>query len=348
MREELSTLLIGFGQIAAGLANDAVMTQTFKYATHAQVLRDHPSFDLSAVIDPDEGAQANAAENWRIPIVGGSLDDLPDTFSPDVLVLATPPESRFGYINAFPGIKGIVCEKPLGRDVASASRFVEDCRSRQIPLQINLWRRADRQLGNLRRGGLEDRIGHAQCIFGTYGNGLHNNGIHLVDMIRMLCGEITHVRALSDTVAIECSPFKRDVHVPFSLHLQDGGMVTVQPLDFRYYREVGLDIWGQSGRLTIFQEGATMAFHPVQSNRGLAETFEVASDAPAYLESTVGTALYDLYENMCGVLGGRAELLSPGASALQSEFAIHAILASARKGGKKLSVDACWDDGTDN
>ena len=333
MSEPYSTLLIGFGQIAADLAEDPVMAQTFTYATHAQVLRDHPDFQLSAVVDPDEGALAKARDIWGVPTTAQTLEALPESYAPDMIVLATPPSDRIACMDTFPDVKGAVVEKPLGTDLASSQKFVETCETRNMPLQVNLWRRADSVLRELEGGMLNDRIGNPQAISGVYGNGLHNNGVHLIDLIRMLGGEVDEVRALGNPYELPDAPIRGDVHLPFALKLESGATATVQPLDFRHYREIGLDIWGDSGRLSICQEGATLAISPLKPNRGLGDAREIASDQAEYLEPTLGEALYRMYDNMSDALNGKADLWSTGRSALRSETVLEAILDSANGGG---------------
>mgnify|MGYP001412936739 CR=1 FL=1 len=57
-----------------------------------------------------------------------------------------------------------------------------------LPVLVNYWRRADRLFQALAAGGLTEHVGSPQAVFGLYGNGLVNNGGHLIDFLRMLLG----------------------------------------------------------------------------------------------------------------------------------------------------------------
>lgn len=60
---------------------------------------------------------------------------------------------------------------------------------------------------------------------------------------------------------------------------------------------------------------------------------EIASDEPADLGTTLGEALYRLYDNLIAALTDGAELWSPGGSALRTEIAIEAVLSSSITNG---------------
>jgi len=332
-----STVLVGFGKIGAGYAADRKMAAYFDYASHAQVLRDHPAFDWTAVVDPSETAR-NAASAWNVPVVVPRIEDLPSGFRPEVAVLATGPDVRDAALARFDGLKLTVVEKPLGTDIAGAERLVADCDARQVGMQVNLFRRAEAATRALAEGGLAERIGAPQAIFGVYGNGLRNNAVHMIDLIRMLAGEVREARALSSPVPAETSPVTGDIAVPFALTLESGVIAVLQPLDFGHYREVGLDIWGTEGRLEILQEGLLMRASPRATHRALDEGHEVASDAAEDIPGAYGRALYALYDNAADWLAGNAPLVSPGTNALTDEHILDAITRSAATGGAAVSI----------
>lgn len=64
MPRSYKTVLFGFGSVARGLADQPGRDKWYRYATHAQVLRDHPSFDWQAVVDVSDDALAAARDQW--------------------------------------------------------------------------------------------------------------------------------------------------------------------------------------------------------------------------------------------------------------------------------------------
>lgn len=338
----LRTIVVGFGQVAAGLSNDPRMAAHFKYASHASVLADHPAFDWQGVVDPNAAALDDARTTWHVPHAGTDLPAVVDAVRPEIAVLAAPPGNRADMIEAMPGLKAVLVEKPLtrpGDDGADSARLAAICAERGIPVLVNYWRRADRLFQDLAARGLTARVGGVQAVLGLYGNGIANNGGHLVDFLRMLLGEVAAVQALGPARLAHGAPLASDRHVAFALTFIGGPVATVHPLDFSQYREVGLDIWGETGRLSILQEGLVTQIFPVAENRGLSGEMEITSDAGETLETTVSDAFYRMYDNLAGVAEGRAVPWSPLASALVNERILGLVLRSAAEGGSRLSLD---------
>lgn len=333
-----STAIIGFGKIAAGYTEDPLTAGYYPYATHAQVLDAHPSFDWQAVVDPSEDARRNARENWKIPVTSSTLAELLKTIQPEVLVIATPPEQRAIAIETMTGLRALVVEKPLGVDPGASGTFLERCRGLGVMLQVNLWRRADSLFRMLAGGELEKRIGSVQMAFAVYGNGLHNNGTHLIDLVRMLLGEVVTVQAVAGAAAESAGPIRGDVQFPFVVSLESGISVMFQPLSFSHYRENGLDIWGENGRLSIMLEGLSVSICHRQKSRAMTGEFELASDRPEYLEATVGRALYELYDNLDQALSGAGELCSTGESALRTAQVVESVICSFEQGGRVIPL----------
>ncbi|MFQ5763792.1 MAG: Gfo/Idh/MocA family protein [Rhodospirillales bacterium] len=332
----IRTIVVGFGRIADGLRHDARMAKHFTYATHAQVLNDHPAFQWLGVVDPADDARRAAAEDWKVPHVAADLDTVAKEVEPELAVIAAPPGHRSEIVQQLPSLKAVMVEKPLAGGGEEGPAFIGFCRQHNVHVQVNYWRRGDALYRELAEGGLEKMIGRPQAAFATYGNGLHNNGSHLVDFIRMLMGEVATVQTLGDVRLVDGAPLADDVHAPFALRMAGGALVTVQPLDFGHYREVGLDIWGETGRLALYQESLGVFHYPLADNRGLEGEKEIASDKPEVLAPTVGQALYRLYDNLAQVVAGEAEPWSPGDDALQTDLVVGAVLTSAAEGGQRL------------
>lgn len=322
-------VLAGFGAVAQGLSADARMARWFPKATHAQILADHPRLDWIGVIDPRPEA-AQAAKAWGVPCWPAP----PRGLAADLAVLAMPPEGRLKLLAALGPLKGLMVEKPLGMDLRQAKSFAAACRRRRLPAQVALWRR-----GDAGSAGLKGRIGAIQGGAGIYGNGLRNNGVHLIDFVRLVAGEIAAVRALGPARPAAGAPLSGDVALAGALELASGAQIALLPVDFAHYREVGLDLWGTTGRLAVMQEGLSVRRFPVVPNRGLEGAAEIASDAPEDLPVTVGAALGRLYDDWLDHLDDPVvPLASPIDQALVAEAAVDALLRSAARGGPRITL----------
>jgi len=330
------TVLIGFGSVAAGIAKDKKMAHYIKYQTHAQVLKDHPDFDWLGVVDPNSEARKEAREVWGVPHAVASADELQGLFEPEVAVISTRPDVRLKIIKQLPSVKAVIVEKPLGYNLKEAKCFVDVCRQRKIKTQVNLFRRSEETYKLL---DFEKLVGKPQAIFVVYGNGIRNNAVHIIDVIQMLFGEIKSAQALGPSIPLKAPVVHGDINIPFSVRLPNNATATFLPVDFSHYRDVVLDIWGENGRLEIFQEGLFVRHSPIREHRALEGHNEIAMDEPVNLPSQCGTAYYALYDNLIKHLNGEEKLDSPAENALTSELIPEAVVISEKNGGKPVDID---------
>lgn len=337
MPVSLGTLLVGFGRIAAGYAQDLRMAEWFPYSTHAQVLRTHPSFEWLAVVDPDPFARADAIRDWSVREVVADMEQLADPSLFEVAVIATPPDNRLGLLEYLPNLKAVIVEKPLGVTGVSAERFLNICAERDILVQVNFPRRGDSEMRRL-AASLPKEIGRAQAAFSLYGNGINNNGSHIVDWAQMFLGEVKWVRAIQEGPLINESPILGDRNFPFVLGFASGVCLMAQPLTFSNFRENSLEIWGERGRLSFWQEGLTATISPRTNHRFLTTNFEIASDCPDTHLTGQGEAIYGLYDNLARAIKSGETLWSSGQAALGVMKVMEAIQHSFTKMGSRVEI----------
>jgi predicted dehydrogenase len=312
------TVLIGAGQIGVGYVDDPLTAKYYTYSTHAQVLKAHPSFSWDAVVDPSDCALKKVKDNWNIKYLTNDVSSLLKQYNPEIAVIATPPDVRLEIIEQLPDLKAVIVEKPLGVNVDLAEKFIQRCNDLDIKVQVNLWRRADRRFRQLVAGELQSLIGRPIHVFGLYGNGLINNGTHMIDFCRMLFGNVMRIKSLKNVDICDNLPISGDLSVNFELEFNDEVTILMRAIDYSNYRENSLDIWGSKGRLSIMNEGISLLYYPLKENRAISHESEIASDSPIFLESTVGDALYCLYQNLIDSLERGDALCSSGVSALQT------------------------------
>jgi len=269
-------------------------------------------------------------------VVVSSPRELQEEF--DVAVLATSPEPRMSILNELGGIKAVIVEKPLGHTFDDARIFMEYCQKRDILCQVNLFRRTDKTYRELMSWQMAEQVGIPQAATVLYGNGLLNNGIHMIDLIRMLMGEIVSVRSLGAEIKGVQQIIKDDMNIPCALTLDNGTIVTMHPIDFKYYRDVMIDIWGTKGRLEIYQEGLFLRLSPLKNHRALENNKEVDIDHSINLPSYCGTAYYQLYDDLAKALYGEKEPDSPLKNALDAEAIVQAIKKSYENAGEIVNI----------
>jgi predicted dehydrogenase len=330
----LRTVLVGLGNMGAEYVADTRMAAAVPYATHGQVLSEHPGFDWVCGFDRRREACESVSNRWGVQAMT-SLAHYEAAESVDVLVLATPPSFRRQALSAFPNLRGVVIEKPLSTELGEARRFVSECAQRGIVTQVNLTRRVDSAMKALANGGLQKAIGSVQCGFGVYGNGLRNYATHTIDLVRMLLGKVVSVRALAADRAYEEGPVPGDLNMAFVLEL-DGAHVVIQPVSFQHYREGSLDLWGTRGRLEILQEGLRLRNAGTGPCRSLSNAAELTHDESIFRTTGYGRALYDLYDDLAVSVAQGQPPASSAESALETEIIVEAIIESSVSGSSVL------------
>ena len=337
----LKTAIIGFGLIAAGNNDDPVMGKAYRYPSHAAALIAHPAFRLEAVVDPSPKARAYASQRWGINHTFARVEELFAQHDIDVIVVCTPPEDRLSVLEEVPKLRAIIIEKPIGNSLEEARKVATLCEKKAPVVQVNYWRRADETFRFLKAQRLHELIGDVQGGLAVYGNGLRNNGSHIVDFARMLAGEVMRVQAVAHVKCQKGGPIQEDIQFPFDLILESEAVIHVMPVNFNYYRENGLDLWGTKGRLSILQDSRTILYFPTQPHRGLSENQEVASDEPEKLTGTFGYALFELYDNTAKAIENEEEAVASISSGLHTEAIVNVILASFEQGGGIVSIPSC-------
>jgi predicted dehydrogenase len=332
------TALVGFGKIAQGYARDPVMAKLMQYSSHGQVLRDHPAFDFCAVVDSALPALKQAQSDYPEIAIASSCAELTNGDDIQVLVLSTPPDNRLSDIKGFNNLQAVIVEKPLGIDLKSSQEFLSYCQERNIKVQVNLLRRADSLTSELAAGTLTEHIGKLQAGFGLYGNGIKNNGVHMVDLVRLLLGPIERVIALPGLAFTE-GPITADINLPFALTLATGQSIFFSPVKFSAFRENGLQLIGDSGKLDYLHGGLSIYKTPLGPNRMVSGEMELVYDKPESIASTLGQAFYRMYDNLADNIHNGTPLCSSAQSALASTAIVEAILRSKDSGYSAQTIE---------
>ena len=182
---------------------------------HIAVIAQSSQCRLNAIADPSEAAQALAQEHG-VPWFA-TLDQLLAAVSPDGVILATPnamhvPQALQCIAAGVP----VLVEKPIAHTVADAQKLVQATQAHQAKVLIGhhrahspIMRQAKAVIAEGRLGKLVSVVGSAmfykpddyftqapwRCEVG--GGPILINLIHEIHNLRMLCGEIAQVQAMT-------------------------------------------------------------------------------------------------------------------------------------------------------
>lgn len=337
MSRALTAVLIGCGQVGVGLGHNAQYKKYYRYATHADVLCDHPDFNWVAAVDLLRDARQSVVRAWPKVAVAASLAKLPAGLpSLDVAVIATPPGFRLALLEQLPStIRAVVVEKPLGMTPAEGEEFLARARAKRIAVYVNLWRRVDTLHRDLAYEGLAVHIGEVQGMSVVYGGGLRATATHLIDWVALVAGPITSVQAVPESII----DGPADPSFSFAARCAQGVLAMFLAVNIKHYREVHVDIYGTKGRLTIANEALVYTVRKSRPHRAMPGFLEIASDGNAkVIKPSVGEAYYNLYTNVAQAERGDAAPLATGEMALTAARVVAAVEESGALGGEVVAL----------
>lgn len=185
---------------------------------HIVVLRGDPAYELAAIADPAPAAEAYARE-LGVPFAT-DYERMLDAVKPDGAIVATPNQHHVSVAlacvqRAIP----VLVEKPLADSVPQAMRLVDEAARAGVPVLVGHHRRHNpimAKAAEVVRGGGIGRVTAAVGLWLSHkpddyfnvawrrepgGGTVLINGIHDIDCLRMLCGEIETVQAATGRAA---------------------------------------------------------------------------------------------------------------------------------------------------
>lgn len=185
---------------------------------HFDAWRRLPGAKLVGVCSLDPAGLVEAAARHLIPRQFAEAGAMLDAVAPDLLDIVTPPAAHLALLGAAAerGI-AVICQKPLGGDLATARAMVRTAADAGITFvahenfRFQPWHREIRRLieadalGELMNVGFRLRPGDGQGPDAYLGRQpyfqamerflVHETAIHLIDVFRYLMGEVTGVFA---------------------------------------------------------------------------------------------------------------------------------------------------------
>jgi predicted dehydrogenase len=190
----IKTAIIGLGRIASLLEDDGLRE---KPCTHAGAVTANPDCILVAGTDIDDTRRDLFAGRWRVPVYADAAAMLRE-HRPDLLCIATPPDSHLRYcaLAAGHGVPVVICEKPLADSLRSARKIAEMQKSGSIRIITNHERRYSADYIEAREILRKEELGALLSVKAALYMGrtqrlrdvLWHDGTHLVDALMFLTG----------------------------------------------------------------------------------------------------------------------------------------------------------------
>lgn len=200
-------LIIGAGRIAGLNENDPYRE---KPCTHAGAYLKHPDFELLGVVDIDPEKAVNFAEKFGLRHYFYNIGEGLKKIRPDLVSVAVPFHYHYDVVREVVSHENrpsdIFCEKPISDSLSRAGEMVALCREWGVRLFVNNRRLtpAYQELKKIVRSEFHSEI---ITINAWCSSGLHAIGIHMIELLRMICGEISWVQAVAETEYVESLPY---------------------------------------------------------------------------------------------------------------------------------------------
>lgn len=317
-------LIIGCGNIAGGL--DAGRSEDALPFTHAGAFSRHGGYRLAACIDPDEARCEAFKRRWVVPAGARNLDGLqarPGDF--DVVSVCSPTPLHAEHLEAVLALRPrlIFCEKPIAGTLSEAERLGARCAEAGVKLAVNYTRRwapdVVRLGGDLRSGAW----GAVRSATGIYTKGVVHNGGHMIDLIRLLLGDLKLVAAGAPLF----DHWHDDPTVPALLVSEEGATVQLTPGYASDYAIFELTLVTERGTIAMLDAGRRWALRCAAPSNVFVG-YRTLGD-PKFVEGRYDEAMLAAAANIADALDHDAPLASTGENALAAQRLCETIRATA-------------------
>lgn len=314
--KKYKVLILGAGRIASGFDTP----KSKEVLTHAHAFIKHPKTELVGFFDVNQKVAKAAAQKWGVE----SFVNLEKTLrevQPDIVSICTPDETHeemLRLLAKYP-VRLVICEKPLVTNIESAQNILKEYQKKSIALAVNYSRRYDVTLQKLAKDIQSGKFGKVLLAAGIYSKGLLHNGSHLLDIARVLLGEVKKVKPIFGR-----NDYKQEdpsIAAVYSFERCEQCFIGVG--DDRKYGVFELDILCEKKRFRLTDFGFHLSMQSVEEDKlykgffGLGKTKQVSTDLPYALDVLV--------KNVVDHLERKVPLLCSGNDAFETQKVIQSV-----------------------
>jgi predicted dehydrogenase len=211
---KLKTVIIGLGQIGQGY--DYERADSSVILTHAKAVSLHDDFELSAGVDLCAKKRKNFEKKYSKPAYA-NIQEIRNVFKPDIIAIAVPLPFHFPLFNESLVFepKGIVCEKPLAKNIDEAKRMIESARALGCAVSVNYSRRFNPEVHKLKNMIDAGVLGAIYKVMVWYTKGIEGNGSHFINMLQLFFGDMKSATILKVGEILSDGDPELDLHIRF-------------------------------------------------------------------------------------------------------------------------------------
>ena len=253
-------LIVGAGRIAGLNEFD---NYRLKPCTHIGAFNNHKDFNVEGICDIDLNKANDFASKFKLNYSFDNISLALKKIRPDLVTIAVPYKFNYEIIqkisNDINKPKIIFCEKPIASNIDEAKKIVEICKYHKILLFIN-----NRRLSSsfkLFSKIYKDEFNSEGIFFNTWcSSGLNAIGIHMIDLLRAIFGEVEWVNSFAEKKRVEKLDYstnfhKNDPRVSSQIYFKNGitgNFMNTALINYTYFE---IEVLCKSGKIRISDNG---------------------------------------------------------------------------------------------
>ncbi|MDR0677764.1 MAG: Gfo/Idh/MocA family oxidoreductase [Holosporaceae bacterium] len=251
-----NVLIVGAGQIASGFD----FSDSEDILTHAHAYTKHNGFNLVGFYDVAFEKAKLAAQKWDCDC----FENISNVKSKiDVISICTPDNYHVTSIRQIVELlpKLIFLEKPIPNNASEIAYLMDIAKS--VPIAVNYSRRYVKEFQELSRRIFFKEFGEFVTGVGHYGKGFMHNGSHMIDLLRLLIGNIGSVKTVTKIKDFYPNDPSKNVDVFF----ENNARFSMHVIDCNNYTIFELDLFFEKARIRILDSGFKIEIYKIVENK---------------------------------------------------------------------------------
>ncbi len=326
--------VIGCGRMGAGVERYSAKLQPW---AHASIFSQHAQTELVALVDVDASKQEKLAKDFPGVPFFTDVKTMMEQTTPDLVSIVTLPQTHaelVELVSSYP-VRAILCEKPIASNLVDAQRMVTRCHERGVILLINHLRRFDPQIRAAKQSC--DAKGKLMQGHASYTRGIHNNGTHVIDMLRFFMGEIVSVIGVRNMATETFTDLPGDWNIDGLLFFESGASAAIQTVDSNAYSIFDFDFYAERGRVSLKHFGFRIEDAGLKPCSGFIGHNEV-DDLHADIHGDVRSFMQPAVGHLIDCIEGKDQPVSTGEDGIAALRVIDALMESAAKHGAMVRL----------
>lgn len=280
-------------------------------STHIGAYKYFLNTKVVAICDIDSKRLKEFKDRWDVPSTYTDYNEMLEKEDIDILSICTNVDTHKKIVckAANSGVKAIFCEKPIAESLDDAKEMVSTCKKNNAKLSLNCIRRWFKFTQVVKDIIEEDALGDLISITGRCYPGLFYNGVHLIDNMMDICGDINRVTGYP-TPNLEDNPHNNEPGVAGIIEFKNGVFGYVDLMSRENYVLYELELYFTMGKIIVNNLGGNIFVYELIDNK--MKLIRVCRDKYPFR-----TCIINAVSELIGCIENDTESISNGRNAIK-------------------------------